>query len=513
MADWRWLTDRIPFRIGKPQAGVDTGSMDYWLTDRIPTREIVSTPGSTTQYLNASIDSTTTVSADVEITRGLSVTISSTTSVSAVFPTDLSAVISSISSVSASLNLEIPLSAGIHALTLVTATMASEEDITVSPTSPLDLSPYESLLPEYQVLVINSRTGDLERTFDLTNLEARYTRVLNGIGSVVLTLTDDPEYDDLFLLDNFVEIWRQSPITGDFQKEETYLVRQTHRFREDDRDFFLVGGQSLNHLFKRRIIDPYDDPLVAGGYSTKDGTGDEVMRAYIREQMGDLASADRQVPNLTVPEGSPGQYNVGARLRFENLYEVLLDLSGRSGVDFHIFRTSGANLEVAVRPLGVDRTRLTNYARAPFVYLTPLRGNLTDPSYDLDRTDEVTFVYAQGQGQGSSRLLLRVPGQYVADSPYNRIEEMIDSRSSERGQALVLFGEATTKLYQGRPVVQFSFEPTGVEPGNIYRQDWDLGDRVTVLWGNERDLRITQVDVSVEERGESIIITVEDDSV
>jgi len=384
------------------------------------------------------------------------------------------------------------------------------------PPVPVPAAPYEPRrddrkLPTYQVAVLSPDDGTVRRIWGTVGLELRYSRVLNGIGSIVMVLDAEDDLESVFTLDSFIEVYREHPVTRTLEVEETYLTRLTHRFRDEDRDYFVVGGQSLNHLIKRRVVDPADDPLQAGGYSTKEGPAHEVLRAYAREQMGDLARPQRQIPELSVPPGQPGRYPVGARLRFENLFEVFQDLAQRGRVDFHIRRKTGRQLELFIGPIGVDRTRGTNYARAPMTYLAPERGNLTAPSLEMDRTDEVTVVFAQGQGQGSSRILLEVPSEAVAASPYNRIEAAIDGRSNERNEALALLGEAQDELFKRRAEVTFTFEPTGREPGNIYRLDWDIGDRVTVRWGQEYDVRVTGVEITVSEEGEEISVTVEED--
>lgn len=366
-------------------------------------------------------------------------------------------------------------------------------------------------LPSYQVVVINPITGETSAIFDpVAFYDLRYSRSLNDIGTVVLTLPDDNPYRTAFVLDSFIEIYRTDPVSRLLIKEETYLTRLTHRFRENDNEMFIAGGMSLNQLLARRIIDPDDDPLQAGGFSTKAGTADQVIRDYCREQIGDLASTARSISELTIPAVAGIGSNVGGRLRHEILFNAVRDFALRGNVDFTIERTSGNLMTLNIAQIGTDKTRSTNYPLLPFVGLSPDRGNLSQPSLMLDRKEEGTFIYALAQGQRENRYVLKTLGEGATDSPWNRIEFTHDVRNIKKGDALGVLTQARVALRNKQAKIEFSFEPQGIDPGNIYRQDWDIGDKVTALWGDDEfDLRIISVEINVSEGGENISVKVE----
>lgn len=339
----------------------------------------------------------------------------------------------------------------------------------------------------------------------------RYSRVLNGIGAVVLELPSEADLASLFVLDAFIEVERRHPVTGTLLKDETFLARLTHRFRTGDEERFIVGGLSLNHLIARRVIDPADDPLAAGGFSTKAGPADTVMLSYANEQMGPSASMMRQTPGLTTNISAGVGKSIGARERYTSLLEVMQTLAKRGDVDFVIDRITGTSLRLTVAPIGTDKTQTTNYPFAPFLMLNPLRGNLTNPSLEIDRREEATFIYAMGQGQGESRLVLQVPGAGISDSPFNRIEFMKDARNIDRADALGLLTEAQSQLLEKQPVRSFTFESTGNEPGATYHKDFEIGDKITIAWDETSlDLRITEVEIRISEEGEELTVTTEE---
>lgn len=366
-------------------------------------------------------------------------------------------------------------------------------------------------LPAYQLTVRDPADGSVRIVLDGSAFDdMKYSRALNSVGVFAITLPSDSDWSNIFTLDALIDIERTSPITGFLQLEETYLTRLTHRFREGNQERFVVGALSLNHLLTRRVVDPDDDPLAAGGYSTKAGPADDVLTEYADEQCGSSASTDRQFPNFSIAASTSVGSSVGRRLRYENLLEVFQDICNQTNVDFQIARLTESNLRLTVLPIGQDRRRSRNYPGAPFVELNPLRGNLSDPSLLFDRKKEQNYVYALGQGPGENRIVSKVQGMGVFDSPYNRIEFSYDVRSAERGDSTTLVTGARAALYEKQAVQEFTFKPTGAEPGNTYRLDWDIGDLLTVVWDDsEIELRVREVEISLDPGGETIVPTLE----
>lgn len=369
-------------------------------------------------------------------------------------------------------------------------------------------------LPAYQLSVTQASTGTTNAVYDGSAFdEIKFSRALDDIGMLALTMPFNPLLSSIFTLDALIDVQRTSPITGRLQTEEVYLTRLTHHFREGDQEKFVVGAFSLNHLLARRLIDPADDPLMSGGYSTKAGPADDVLVAYAREQCADLcATAMRRFPNFSVaPSASIGQ-PVGRRLRYDNLLKIFQDICKQSStilMDFQIVRLTGNTLRLNVAPIGIDRTRSRNYPVAPFVEFNPQRGNLSNPSLLLDRKEESNYVYALAQGPGESRIVTRMSGDGISDSPYNRIEFTTDIRDAERGDATNVLTSARTALTEKQARKDFTFKPNGTEPGAVYRLDFDLGDLVTCTFGEESfDLRVSGIEINLTPDNEEISIAV-----
>jgi hypothetical protein len=364
----------------------------------------------------------------------------------------------------------------------------------------------------YQVAILSPLSGAVVALLDATTFyDLRYSRVLNEVGTLAMTLPSTDVLRGLFSLDCFIEVYRADS-AGALVREETYLCRLTHRFIEGDEERFVVGGVSLNHLLMRRVIDPADDAGATDGHSVKAGRADQVINDLAYEQAGAGASIARRTPGLAITSQPIGR-SVSTSLRFEYLFNQIKSLAQTGAVDFAIERTAGAALELFIGKIGTDRTYGTNAPLGlPYTVLSPLRGNLTRPSLLADRKAEGNYVYAMGQGQGQDRIIYQEAGPEITDSPFNRIEFVKDLRNVERSNTLALVTGAQVALKDKGFRNEFSYEPSGAEPGNIYREDWDLGDAVTAKWDEASlDLRIVKIEVSIDSGGEQIETTVTDD--
>lgn len=361
-------------------------------------------------------------------------------------------------------------------------------------------------LPDYQLTVRSPSDGAVRTVLGGSAFDdCKYSRVLNDVGIFAITLPSDPDWPAIFTLDALIDVERTSPLTGLLQVEDTYLTRLLHRFRDGDVERFVVGGLSLNHLLARRLVDPADDPLAAGGYSTKAGPADDILIAYADEQCVNPTNTNRQFPNLSIqPSGSVGQ-SAGRRLRYENLLETFQDVANQGGVDFIITRLVDNALRLTVAPIGTDKTRSRNYPSSPFVELNPNRGNLSDPSLLLDRKKEQNYVYALAQGPGENRIVFQLQGLGINDSPYNRIEFTTDIRQAERGDSTTVTTQARAALYENQANQEFTFAPSADRPGNTYRLDWEIGDLLTCAWDDTViDLRVREVEITINPSGETI---------
>lgn len=367
------------------------------------------------------------------------------------------------------------------------------------------------MLTDYQIRLLSRDDGSVKNLFGQGEVNnASYSRVWNALGTFAIEFQGSDALWAQFELDDMIEFERRHPVTGQFAVEDTFYIRFFNRFIQDSDDRIIIGGYSLDHLLKRRLIDPADDPIAAGGYSIKAGPADAVMHDLADEQMGSLASIERQVPGFTVGSVANIGNLTGDKFRYENLLDTFQDLGYRGDIDFKISRTTGRSTVLTLGKFGQDYTFEPNLGFTQMVLLEPQKGNLIDPNLTLDYKDEITWLYAQGQGPGNSRIVAQLGSDRFDASPFNRIEGTEDFRNLDRSTGSDLLSAGYGALQDLRGEEDFDFDIDATLPGTVYRQDWDLYDRITVKWQTQRNYRITEIEVRFDAGGETIRVGVED---
>ena len=363
---------------------------------------------------------------------------------------------------------------------------------------------------KYQIRITDPRTQSIVTIFQPSvTFQMQFTKTINEIDTIAFTVLEEIYPISLFLIDNIVDVQRQMP-DGAFVIERSFFIRKTERFAAEDGERLLVSGVSLEHMFLRRIIDPADDSVQPnGGYATKDGGAATVIAAYLREQAGQDASIARAFPRLTIQTPTMVSENIGRRLRYENLWKEMKDLAHSVQLDIWIVHEGKAVFTGYVGMQGTDKSKATNII-PPYTVFSTNRGNLISPRLTINRNSEKTYIIALGDGEGASRTEIRLTSSDINDSPYNRIEVTVDSRSENKGTAgaLAVLTDARQALIDNEKKIDFEFDIETDVSGAIYRVDWVLGDILTVEWdGVQYTRRINLIKVSL--NGNTEVLTVD----
>lgn len=341
----------------------------------------------------------------------------------------------------------------------------------------------------FDVKIINPNNGELILYLPPQQVNAiKMEKKTNGISNLVLTTRYTDTIWNAYLLDALVEVSTINYETMLLESEETFFMRKKDVYIEGDIQqiaFYCVG---LLDLVKRRVIKPTPtDISSAGGYSTKAGDVSDVIEEFIDEQIINPSDITRTFPNLTFSKISGGN-QVGVRTRFENLFDILDKIRINGRVSFRIRRVSDNDLVFEVGQLWTDRTYTTHYPSGDYLIFSPSLGNTSNPSFEVDNTDVVNFIYVLGEGEGSNQKLLEINGLGQTESAYNKIEGTIESRrgagvlGSANQQALTI---GLKQLHDKRVKKSFDFEMIENRLGFLYRVNWDVGDYVTFYWLGE----------------------------
>ena len=361
-------------------------------------------------------------------------------------------------------------------------------------------------------------TGRLVYIHTLTAVDQMaYTRRLNGVGAFMMSLPRALRQPVMLRKDALAQVYRSDPVTGQMREDGTYFLRSAEHV-PGAYDGLVIGGVSAEHLFKRRVYNPDDDPNVAGGFSTKSGPAVTVMREVVTEQMiAPAVNNERAFPGLSlasIGEDTSPKYPFRREIGQQNVLDVLSDVAKATRLDFWLafdgVDTVGGYPRFVFHAgrRGTDRSKHSHPA-GPYVYLTPSSGNLVEPQLTLDSTEEANAVYVLGKGANGNRLVYRAErSSAVVESPFNRVERAVES--SEADTLDELLAAAETALAEGAPQVTFSFVPLVTASGAIYQLDWRLGDVVTVgAYGYEMDARVTAVTVTLTGAGETVEVETE----
>lgn len=363
-------------------------------------------------------------------------------------------------------------------------------------------------LNRYDILAIDPVTGDIITYLTATQVtELRFSAKINAIGALTFTIESNIDFywNLLNRPDILLEIRRNNIVEG------TYLLTLRQLGANGNSEYLTIGGMSLEQLLARRVIDPADDSVQPnGGYVTKAGPADTIIKALIEEQAGVLASNTRRFPNFIVAD-VPGTGTLrGFRKRYEPLIDTVFEVLKASSTDIEIVRKERQVLEVRLAPRGTNRSFSANFPGA-YTAFSPERGNLTDPSLLEDWSEAVSWVYVAGSGTGTNRVILKQgnPSQLVT-SPFGRREFYTDARDAETTTDLLT--KAVAELNERNVVQEFEFDILSNRGGTIYREDFFLGDVITAYWRNTRiEVRINSIEFTATEREE--LLTVEVDNV
>lgn len=332
----------------------------------------------------------------------------------------------------------------------------------------------------------------------------RYERKLNDVGLVQFTMPADDSRASLITKHTLLDVCRY-PDASTEEVEMSALVVVHNPVIDGGVEHLIVSAASLEYLLAQRVIDPRNDPAMAGGYSTKLLPADTLLAELVREQAGELAQAhgvtpSQAVPDLAVaPTAGVGEV-VPIREAWSGLLKVMQQVTGGDRMDFRLVRTNGTAIRFYAERIGSDKTRSTNWPGNPFVILSPDLGTLRSPALVRDWRTEKTVVILLEKGAGDNRQFFGSMTSNHTETPYSVSVHVEDVREAETAAEIV--EQARKALVKHRAKTELTFE---ANPQH-YKALWDLGDFVTAQWrGLEYDMRIVGVTVEPNDSGEETI--------
>jgi hypothetical protein len=325
--------------------------------------------------------------------------------------------------------------------------------------------------------------------------------VTNDVGKLVLTMPGafDPR---LVPIDGRIFVYRQptggaSALLG----EQAWLVRRVQRTLDaQGRRVVVLHAYAALELLRRRVV-AYN---ATTSYTEKTAAADNMIKAIARENLGSLATdtARSWASLLTVAAdtGAAPSVTLGfARQNVLTTVQKVCQASAQNGTRLYVDIVAPTDTTLELRTYTARRgTDHGSTSAAPTVF-APEFGNLIDPSIDDDYSEEITYVYAGGQGQEDQRIVATATDATRAGrSPFGRREGFRDARQVANNPiAAQLEDEAAAALEAGRPRRRFTATLLDT-PGTTFGIHWGWGDTITARWEDASgDYRIEAVRLGV----------------
>lgn len=272
----------------------------------------------------------------------------------------------------------------------------------------------------------------------------------------------------------------------------------------------VARGNELKGITARRLTIPTqrDDTGYFGWdrYPDKDkpdAPAEEIYRYYINTHMISPEDANRIFPRLVLPDNQGRGILTRFQSRFESLSEAFKNLGEFTGMGYNI----GVNLSQKQFVFTVIPARnYTVSSEMPVIFATDF-GNLDQTVYNRDQKSWITAAYAGGAGEDEGRFIQTVFENDTVTSGFDRREGWIDCGSIEEIDDLIYEAKYKIKDKVKSETLTGNVLDTGPF---VYRQDWDLGDKVTVQSresGVQMDSQITEVEESYEPSRSSLRVT------
>jgi hypothetical protein len=330
------------------------------------------------------------------------------------------------------------------------------------------------------------------------------TRILSDIGALQITLEESQSSDIPLRPDTrlvvFISGENFSHIFGAYLLS-SWAWQTVGRMRT-----LTLKGLSYNVLLTRRIV-----AYPAGSVqASKSGAADDVMRAVVRENLGSLAGADRDITayGFTVePDLSLGP-TISMSFAWRNVYDVITDiaqLAAQQGQKLFwdmIPTDGGYGMKFIVRK---DFYRDRRASSAHALWLSP-NNALENLVETYDRRGSWNVVYAGGRGEGSDRTIVSVmDSNDLARSVLARAEHFFDGATYASTSTLT--AGANCRLREGAPVT--TVRAHLLDDVVRYGRDVTVGDAVTIKGRAEYDMVVRTARLVAQENTHQFSLTLE----
>ncbi len=328
-----------------------------------------------------------------------------------------------------------------------------------------------------------------------------YRKVVNAEGLLTFGIEADSTIASEIAHRWTVEVWRRDVANGIAWYRDFTAIVPKREWAYRDHDMMTVTCPGILWLLRGRHV------LYYSGVANRSTFSAVVAETIMKTLVSYNAAASATVANgrfragtltgLTVQaDGGTGTAQTWS-CAADNLLETLQKLAPIAGGDFDLLPNSNPpnyvfNWYLGQR--GADRHTTVVYSLE--------NGNMADPVYTDDRTDERTVAIVLGQGAGTQRAkVIRTSSDYVLTT--NDPEMVIDARDQSATAMLNARGDAGLAEKERKRTFSFRALQT---PACLYGKHVFMGDLVTAKYLDVVNVtrKIVAHNVSYADQGEIV---------
>lgn len=341
------------------------------------------------------------------------------------------------------------------------------------------------------------------RLADASNfLSLEYSRVVNGVSTLRLTLPGNFPTAYITIPDGRIEVWRKLETGREYLDTDTvWLIKKiTRAISSRGEQTIVLEADTLLSVLREpgRFVNYY---AGSNGAAYSGIAADDACKHIARDNIGVSATGSRNISAYISVDADLGQGALVTKMvAWRDCLKVcqeFADSSATAGtyVAFDIVALTPQSLvfRTFVQQRGVDHR--WPGGQNP-VIISPDMGNMGECSLSDDYRDEITYVLAGGKGEGFGRLTASSQDlTRQGASPFGLREFFQNATQYDTTTGLSAEADAVLRAGRKKTIFQAKLIDTDL---SRYGVDWGWGDYVTAqAFGVSIDARIDAISVSV----------------
>jgi hypothetical protein len=270
-----------------------------------------------------------------------------------------------------------------------------------------------------------------------------------------------------------IELWRRVDNLAPALVGGQFIVDKirTSGFQQN----ILFDAYDFNGVLDHNIIDyPASTPEVTNAYSDKSGAADNVIKAFIRENIGALATdTTRSLTGLTVEADTTLGQTIAKQASRKNLLSTMQEIA-TDCLEKGTYLTWGWSFDENNFTFYTRTGQLGNNhgsASSDSLYVSEAAGNLINPEMVADYSNEYTVVKMGGTGTGADRVIgtatntTRLASSQFARREYFGSGISTDDVDTLNADASAKLGENRARLVLTGQIVETEYFRYGVHFG------------------------------------------------